>query len=103
MVKIISEKVYEFNELLAQTNELGHVFGVFHYQSIAGHESSSKNIIVMSNLISGGFFKEELAGSDPRADIPQPKEGESRIQEPSNEFKNNESLFDYTKSNKEYI
>ena len=58
--------MYEFNEVLGQVNELGHVFGVFHFRPIASHDASNnKKVIIMTNIVSSKDPEDEKSKEKP--------------------------------------
>jgi hypothetical protein len=53
----LNDRLYEYNELLRQVNELGYVFGVFHFGPIATHDYTHKKVVMMANIISPANIK----------------------------------------------
>jgi hypothetical protein len=59
LLKQISARLYEYNEVLSQVNELGHVFGLFHFKSISTRDYNNKRIMMVANIVSQGNLDQE--------------------------------------------
>ena len=44
---------------MGQVNELGHVFGVFHFKSVCCMQVENMKVIVMGSIVSSGKEREE--------------------------------------------